>query len=32
VERRYQVGRDWRGGSAAPGRPAAEGLMSPGAG
>ena len=32
VERLYQEGRDWRGGSAAPGTPAAEGLMSPGPG
>jgi SnoaL-like domain len=32
VERLYQEGRDWRGGSAAPGRPAAEGLTSPGPG
>ena len=32
VERLYQEGRDWRGGSAAPGTPAAEGLLSPGPG
>ena len=32
VELLYQEGRDWRGGSAAPGTPAAEGLMSPGPG
>ena len=32
VERLYQEGREWRGGSAAPGTPAAEGLMSPGPG
>jgi hypothetical protein len=32
VERLYQEGRDWLGGSAAPGTPAAEGLMSPGPG
>ena len=29
VERLYQEGRDWLGGSAAPGRPAADGLLSP---
>jgi hypothetical protein len=28
----YLEGRDWRGGSATPGTPAAEGLMSPGPG
>ena len=29
VERLYQEGRDWRAGSAAPGRPGADGLLSP---
>ena len=29
VERLYQEGRDWLAGSAAPGRPAADGLLSP---
>ena len=30
VERLYQEGRDWRGGSAAPGTPTADGLPAPG--